>query len=758
MGKKKFNGDVGRTLLDTKYSFEEIPSGRRADAPNVLFIVLDDLGFAHLGCYGSNIDTPNIDRLASGGLRYNNFHTTAVCSATRASLLTGANHHSVGVASLVDMATGLDNGLGHVDSSYATLAEILHEYDYDTLACGKWHLANNEETTAAGPFDNWPLGKGFGRYYGYLQAMTNQWNPLLVQDNSLVSQPKAAAEGYHLSEDLTDHAIDFLSTQKNAHPDKPFFLYLAYGAMHAPHHAPKSYIDKYRGRFDEGWDVLREKWFENQKKLGIIPQNTVLNPRNEYVPAWDDLSDDQKKISARYMEAYAGMLDHVDEQIGRVIHYLEDINQLDNTVIVFLSDNGTSSEGGPDGRFNQLNGYDMVSSSDTTEEMLEKIDLIGSEYAYNHYPSGWANLGNTPFPWFKYWVHSGGVKDPMIIHYPDGIKDRGGIRSQYHHVIDIVPTILDIIGVKKPEIIKGVPQKPIQGKSLKYTFDHPSAESVRTKQYFELLGNRAIYKDGWKAVVNHTFNESFDEDKWELYHVDEDFSESNDVAEQYPQKLRELQDEFFIEAGKYGVFPQFLNNHLSGSDALAKSYGDALFFPAETREYHNIYRYFDLPKAPRTDGNSFAITARINRRAETESGVIYAAGDRFGGWSFYIKENQLRYTFNRGGKAQFNLHSEETLPVGRITVKLEVRILEEKNAQVQIFVENRQVGSLIINGYYGTTSGFGFNTIGANRYCAVSEEYESPFVFQGNIEYVKVHTADAKASTKEELDKFFAVD
>lgn len=755
MSKKKFTGRIGRTILDTQYSYEDMPTGRREDAPNVVYIVLDDTGFAHLGCYGSSINTPNIDQLASGGLRYNNFHTTAVCSATRASLLTGAFNHSVGVASLVEMTTGCENGAGHIHSSYATLAEILKEYDYDTFASGKWHLANADQVTAAGPFENWPLGKGFDRYYGFLQAMTNQWNPVLAQDNSLVPQPKSVKEGYHLSEDLTNHAIDFISTQKNAHPDKPFFLYLAYGAMHAPHHAPKEYIERYKGKFDEGWDVLRERWYENQKKLGIIPENTVLNPRNEYVPAWDDLSPDEKKVSARYMEAFAGMLTHVDEQIGRVVDYLKKIGQLDNTVIVLISDNGTSSEGGPHGRFNHNNGFDLVSDSDTTEEVLEKLDQIGSEYSYNHYPTGWANLGNTPFPWFKYWVHAGGVKDPMIVHYPDGIKDKGGIRSQYHHVSDITPTILDIIGVEKPEFIKGVSQKPFEGKSFKYTFNNPDAESTKTIQHYELLGNRAIYKDGWKAVVNHTFNRSFDEDKWELYNLKEDFSESSDLADQYPEKVRELQDDFLIQAGRYNVFPTYPNNHLSGPEAMAEMYSKHVV-PEETREYKYIYNYFDLPIQPNFENNSFAIKAIIKRQSEQEEGVIYSVGDRFGGWSIYIKDNRIHLAINAGGKKIYSLNGEKQLPVGSLTIKLKVRVEAGEEPLTQLYVEDALVGTLNVIPDAGGS--FGFHTIGANRFCPVTEDYESPFIFQGEIEYVKIHTAASETSTKEKLDEFFAID
>lgn len=755
--KKKFVGTVGRTIRDTDYKYETIPSKTPEGAPNIVYVVLDDLGFAQLGCYGSSIHTPNIDRLANGGLRYNNFHTTAICSSTRASLLTGANHHAVGCCATIEMVTGCPNGAGELDKGYGTLAEILKEYDYDTFACGKWHLTSWGALNQAGPFDSWPLGRGFDRYYGFLHAMMNQFNPILVQDNSFVEQPKTVEQGYHCSEDITDHAIDYISTQKNAHPDKPFFLYLAYGAMHAPHHAPKSYIEKYKGKFDAGWDVLRQQWFENQKKLGIIPQDAELTPRNEHVPAWDTLSEEQKKINARYMEAFAGMLEHTDEQIGRVIDYLEKIGELDNTMIVFLSDNGTSPEGGPGGRLNMNNACNMISNEDSVEETLEHLDDIGGPFTQNHYPVGWANLGNTPFQWYKTWVHSGGVKDPMIVHYPKLIKDKGGVRNQYHHVIDITPTVLDVIGVKKPESIKGVPQKDFHGKSFKYTFDAPDAADTRTVQYYEMLGNKGIYKNGWKAVTNHTFNDSFDEDEWELYHVEEDYSERYNVADKYPEKLRELQDEWLIEAGKYGVFPQHMNSHVGGPDAIAKLVGADRFIPGKVSEYKHIYRYFDLQESSGTNNNSYVLTITFNRTSKEQEGVLYSTGDRFGGWTTYIKDNTLHYTLNAGGKKEFKLQTGE-LPEGRVTIRQELRLKKEKKeASVSLYIGEEKAAELVIPNYNDST-GNSFETIGANRYVSVTEDYESPFIFQGDIEHVKIRTADSTVSTEELINAFMAID
>ncbi|MGN0600704.1 MAG: arylsulfatase [Oscillospiraceae bacterium] len=763
MSKKKFIGTIGRNIRETEYRYENIPDKTPKGAPNVIYIVLDDLGFSQLGCYGSSINTPNIDKLAANGLRYNNFHTTAICSATRASLLTGANHHSVGVNATIEMITGCPNGAGEVDKGYAYLSEILQEYGYDTFACGKWHLTSNGALNQAGPYDSWPLGRGFNRYYGFLHAMMNQYNPILIQDNSFVEQPKTADEGYHFSEDITDHAIDFISTQKNAYPDKPFFLYLAYGAMHAPHHAPKEYIDRYKGKFDKGWDVLREEWFANQKKLGIIPADTELNERNAYVPAWDSLNDDQKKVCARFMEAFAGMLEHTDAQIGRVTDYLEKIGELDNTLIVFISDNGASPEGGPEGHLNMNNACNIVSKDDTTEEALANLDKIGGPYTQNHYPVGWANLGNTPFQWYKTWVHSGGVKDPMIVSYPNGIEAKGAIRSQYHHVIDITPTVLDVIGIEKPEIIKGIPQKPMQGKSFKYSFDSDDREQERKIQYYEMLGNKGIYKNGWKAVTNHTFNDSFDEDEWELYHVETDFSEKNNVADKYPEKLRELQDEWLIEAGKYGVFPQHMNSHVGGPDAIDKLIGADRFVPGKVSEYKHIYKYFDLAERSNTQNNSFVLTIDFVRTDVKQQGVLFSTGDRFGGWSLYIKDNILTYTLNANGKTEHTVTAGE-VPIGRAEAKLEVKVIKDKanrhspkTAFVAVYINGEKKAEEKIDNYNDST-GNSFETIGANRYVSVTENYTSPFIFEGDIEYVKIKTPDSTVTTEELIDAFMAID
>lgn len=469
------------------------------------------------------------------------------------------------------------------------------------------------------------------------------------------------------------------------------------------------------------------------------------------------ISDVQKKVYARYMEAFAGMLEHTDAQIGRLTDYLEKIGQLEHTVIVLLSDNGATSEGGPSGRLNMNNGGNTVTITDTPEEALAQIDLIGSEYTQNSYPSGWSNLGNTPFQWYKTWSHAGGVKDPLIISYPEGIKARGSIRSQYHHVIDITPTILDIIGVEKPAIIKGIPQKPFHGTSMKYSFDNPNAEDTHTIQYFEMLGNRAIYKDGWRAVVNHTFNESFDEDVWELYHVAEDFSESRDVASEYPKKIQELKEDWLIEAGKYGVFPM----HNASCSRGGKSYdlGQKISFPERQYEYHYIDQYFELVDKPLLYGNSFSLRFDIERVSADEDGVLYSFGDRFGGFSLYIKDNHLKFAFSHSGKKLTTIQTGQELPIQKTVIKLNVRRWGETDALVSLYVNGAKAEEVLLRDYISVElMGNMYHVIGADRQVTVTDDYSGPFIFKGNIVYARIRSAETQISSEKILDDFFNVD
>ncbi|MFT8314364.1 MAG: arylsulfatase [Clostridium sp.] len=723
----EFEGIIRNTVKESvPYFPEEIRPPK--NSPNVVYIVLDDMGFAQLGCYGSNINTPNIDALAKGGLRYNNFHTTAICSATRASLLSGANHHSVGVGTVADFANGFPNSRGRVDNRYALVSEILKEVGYSTFALGKWHLAPNKQTSPAGPYDHWPLQRGFDKYCGFLSGMTNQWNPDLVQGNERIRQPKTAEEGYHLTEDLTDKAIEYIASQKSVAEDKPFFLYLAYGAMHSPHHAPKEFIDRYKGKFDEGWDALRERWYENQRKLGIIPEDAELTERNELAPAWDSLSIDEKKLYAKFMEVYAGFLEHTDYHIGRLIDYLREINQLDNTVVVLISDNGASAEGGPHGRINQYKSM-SVYPVETIDFNLENVDKLGTPFAFNHYPLGWANLGNVPFKWYKVWVHSGGVRDPLIIHYPQGIKDKGGIRNQYHHVIDITPTILDIIGIQKPKTIKGFVQKPFHGVSLKYTFDSSQKKTKKRIQYYEQLGHRAIWSEGWKAVANHFYNDNYEDDIWELYNTEEDFSENHDLAKKYPEKLKELINLWWLEAGKYGVLPLAdFNFHKIKKRLVKPSAAGAFTFYGGSKPLSNS-------TAPVVADRSYEIIANVTRNSSEDDGVIVASGGRFGGYSLYIKDNKLKYHYNYVGEKRYSIISDFHVPVGELELKFKFEKTGQDVGIGKLFINDKEVGSATIKDTSGNVN-LDLFSIGSNEMTPVTEEYKVPFEFKGRIQKV----------------------
>lgn len=762
MRQEKFIGERGYTMEDTRYQYkvtDRTPEG----APNVVYIVMDDMGFSHLGCYGSNIHTPNLDRLAAEGLRFNNFHTTAICSATRASLLTGLNHHSAGIASLTELMTGCDNACGHIRKDAATIAEILKEYDYSTYAVGKWHLIDVSEQTEAGPYDNWPLGKGFDRYYGFLNSQMNQFRPRLIQDNGRVEPPKTPEEGYHFSEDMTDKAIQFIFHQKVVFPEKPFFLYMAFGAMHAPHQAPKKYIEKYKGSFDEGWDVFRERWFARQKQLGIIPENTDLTERNPFVKPWTELSEKERAVASRFMEAFAGMLEHTDEQIGRLLAYLEETGELDNTVIVFLSDNGASAEGGLFGTYNEFDGNATNGTDGGTEKidfLYEHLDDIGTEKSFNHYPQGWANAGNTPFPWYKMWTYSGGVKDAMIVRYPKLIKDPGAIRKQYHHVSDVTPTILDIIGIEKPEYIKGVHQQPLQGISFKYALEDGNAVDQKHVQYYEMIGNRAIYKDGWKAIVNHFQNKTggtFEGDEWELYHVAEDFSEAHNVADEYPDKVKELERTWLTEAAKYNVFPM-VNGVMYGAPEEAVKLYSTIRTLERLESYQNIVEPFDLIRSmlSKLDSRSHAVKVKLFRERKEQQGVIICSGNYHGGFSLYILNNRLVYARNNGNESWQRVETEE-LPAGDVEVEYRLKLRKDLTAKVQLCINGKLSAALDLGSILSSVDFV--STVGANRDSSViPQDYQIPFAFEGKLKQVDLYVEGITTTIEKELEEYWAAD
>ena len=497
---EKFGGVIGRYASESKGAWPT-PITAREGAPNVVYIVLDDVGYGQIGCFGGLIDTPNLDRLANNGLRYGNFHTTALCSPTRACLLTGRNHHANAMASVVETAVGFPGYNGEIPFENGFLSEILTPHGYAAYAVGKWHLTPHMEMNMGARRDRWPLGRGFERFYGFMGGDTNQWHPDLCEDNHQIEPPRTPEEGYHLTEDLTDKAIEFLSDLRNTAPDKPFFLYFCTGAGHAPHHAPQEWIDKYRGRFDMGWEKARDEVIARQKAMGVIPADTELTARPPWIAEWETLSADEKRLYARMMEVYAGFISHTDHHIGRLLDFIDTIGEMDNTIVVAISDNGASSEGGPHGSLNEALFFNRVPES--LEENLARIDELGSPTTFNHYPFGWTWAGNTPFQRWKREVHEGGVADPCIVHWPKGLEAKGEVRRQYVHAVDITPTVLDALGITPPAAIKGVTQSAMQGTSFRHTLADAAAASAHETQYYEMLGNRALYHRGWKAVTYH---------------------------------------------------------------------------------------------------------------------------------------------------------------------------------------------------------------------------------------------------------------
>ncbi len=722
-GKEAFEGRIGRTHEDSEPWWPEEPRPPKA-SPNVVIILLDDTGFAHFGCYGSSIDTPNIDNLASNGLRFTGFHTTALCSPSRACLLTGRNHHPVGMRALSNFDTGYPNMRGAVTNHAATLAEMLREFGYATFAAGKWHLAPMRDASAAGPYDQWPLQRGFDRYYGFLQGETDQFHPELTHDNHPIEPPPPPEGGYHVSEDLVDRSIGFLRDLKAVRPDRPFFLYLAFGATHAPHQAPREYLEKYRGRFDAGWDRVREQWFERQKELGIVPQGTELAPRNPGVRPWEELSENQKRFALRLQEAFAGFLDHTDEQIGRLVASLAELGELDDTLVFLLSDNGASQEGGPDGVMDEFKYFNAV--PEDIDTVLQRLDDIGGPHSHTNYPWGWAQAGNTPLKWYKQNTFGGGVRDPLIIHWRNRIKDRGGIRHQFHHVTDIVPTVLEELGIDPPTSVRGYRQMPIHGTSMSYALDDADAPSRKQVQYFEMFGHRGIWLDGWKAVSYHRRGAPYDDDEWELYHLEEDFSETRNLAIERPDKLRELIDRWWVEAGKHDVLPlDDRNVELFGGTPRPGT-------PHAQREY--VYRppisHLPADASPRLGGRSWQITAEIERPDDQCEGVLVAQGTYNTGFSFYVKENRLVFDYN-----YFTQHtrvtSEIDLPIGRCQAGVRF-VRRDRSAEVTLVIDGAVAGRAHVPQILRMLGSTGLD-VGRDSLSPVTDDYEAPFEFTGRI-------------------------
>ncbi len=730
---------------DTEMSQPQRPP---QDAPNVVVILLDDLGFAQFGCYGSDISTPTIDRLASGGLRYNRFHVTALCSPTRAALLTGRNHHAVGMGFLADLPTTHPGYSAHIPRSAATLPRILRDSGWSTLATGKWHLVPRGERGGAGPFSQWPLGLGFERYYGFLRGDANQWAPELDRDNSFVEPPARPDEGYHLTEDLADEAIRMVLSQQASAPGKPFFLYFTPGAMHSPHHVERSWADAYAGKFDAGWDSWRDDLFARQVKSGVVPASTTLTPRPPWVPAWEDLSADERRLYARMHEVYAGFLSHTDAQIGRLVDTLERIGVLDNTLILLMSDNGASAEGGVSGTVNEHRFTHRV--RDDLTENLEQLDEWGGPRTYPHYAWGWAWAGNTPFRLWKRYTWLGGTRVPFIAHWPRTIREGGGVRGQFAHAIDVLPTVLDACGVSAPEFVDGIAQQPIQGASLLPSFTDPGAPNPRSVQYFEMMGSRAIFADGWKATTDHvpvgvmdedlllTGSRDFESDHWALFRLDEDFSESHDLAADHPEIIEQLKEQWANEAAANNVLP--LLDSLIGrlSAAASPQYPVGL----EVTLYPQAGPVLD-EALPMLAGGGH-ILADVEVAPDTPRGVLFAIGDRNGGLAAYVVDGSLNVAVALPS-GPLHLRCEQRLPSGRHLVGCVLRLVSGGVA-VDAVVDNTVIAStttehsLPFIWQHGGTH----LTLGYDRGLPVSDDYQPPFAWNGSLHAVHVQAGQAE--------------
>jgi arylsulfatase A-like enzyme len=731
-----FGGVIGRYYDESTPWWPPI---RRpaADTPNVVLVVLDDVGFAQLGCFGSDIETPALDNLAANGLRYRNFHTTALCSPTRACLLTGRNHHSNGMGRVIELATGFPGYNATIPRSNAMLSEIVVPHGFAAYAVGKWHLAPDNDCNLAASRRQWPLGRGFERFYGFMGGETHQFAPALVHDNHFVDQPRSFEDGYHLTEDLTDRAIEYVADLRNVDPAKPFFLYFATGACHSPHQAPAEWVERYRGRFDEGWDVWRDRTLSRQLENRVLAPGTELSPRPDWVPGWADLSDDKRRLYARYMEAFAGYLSHTDHHLGRLFDFLRQTDDFDNTVVLILSDNGASSEGGPHGSVNDVRLWNVAPQG--RDEALARIDEIGGPRMHNNYPWGWTVAGNTPFRRWKREVHEGGVADPLIVHWPQGIPDPGAVRTQYVHAIDVLPTVLDVIGLDAPDEVDGVPQRPIEGVSFAETLRTADAPDRHETQYYEMFGCRAIYHRGFKAVTYHEMYAAqtppgFDGDTWELYDVTVDPSECHDLATERPELLQELIGQWWAEAERYQVLP--LDDRPLSELVLERPTG----LPERSRYVYHPAGMVPESAAARLYNRSHRITADVEVGGEPVTGVLASQGNVLGGWVLFLQDGQLTYVHNYVGLTEHRLSAPVSLPPGHHRLGFEFTRTDDNAGTGEISVD----GSVVASGPIAPFTSMRFSltgaglTIGYGASSPVCEEILPPGRFTGRLDRVIV--------------------
>jgi arylsulfatase A-like enzyme len=753
-----YEGTLPLDAKDPEATFPPIePLRPPTGAPNVLIVLIDDAGFGSSSAFGGPCQTPTAERLAADGLKFNRFHTTALCSPTRAALLAGRNHHTVGMGGITELATSAPGYNSIRPNTCAPLAETLKLNGYSTAQLGKCHEVPVWETSPLGPFDSWPSGGGgFEYFYGFIAGETNQYYPALYDGTAPIEPEKTPEEGYHLTEDMTDKAITWIRQQKALMPDKPFFVYFAPGATHAPHHVPPEWSAKYRGKFDQGWDQLREETFARQKELGVIPQDAELTARHEDIPAWDDMAEDLKPVLARQMEVYAGFMEHTDHHVGRLVDALEDLGILEDTLVYYIiGDNGASAEGTINGSFNEICCLNGAAALETTEFVVSKMAKFGTPEAYNHYAVGWAHAMDTPYQWTKQVAsHWGGTRNGTIVHWPNAIKARGEVRSQFHHVIDVAPTVLDAAGLPEPTWVHGVEQRPIEGVSMRYAFDDAAAAERRETQYFEMFCNRGIYHQGWTAVTRHSTPwvmaaqlPPFDDDVWELYDTNTDWSQAHDLAAEMPDKLADLQALWLEEARKYNVLPlddrrvERFNSDLAGRPLLIKGNSQLLFGGMGRLGENAVLN---------TKNKSHSITAEVELAAEGAEGVIVAQGGAYAGWSLYAKDGKPKYCYNLFGLRRFHVEGDSQIPAGTHQVRMEFAYDGGglgKGAAVTLYVDGEQVGEGRVEGTVPMMfSGDETCDVGSDTASPVSEDYTSEGSrFTGAVNWVQIDIDEAAA-------------
>jgi arylsulfatase len=729
-----FGGTIGR-YHDESTAWWPDPERALPDSPNVVVILLDDVGFAQLGCFGSDIATPTFDALADGGLRYTNFHTTALCSPTRSCVMTGRNHHSNGMGRVIEIASGFPGYNAKIPYANGFLSEMLVEQGYSTFAIGKWHLTPEDELHAGASRSRWPLGRGFERFYGFMSGETHQFVPNLIHDNHYVDPPQTPEEGYHLTSDLVDRAIDCVRDLRVGDPDKPFFLYFATGACHSPHQSPRQWIERYRGSFDDGWDDWRRATLERQIASGVLPVGTELSPRPDWVPAWDSLSADERRLYARYMEAFAGFLSHTDHEIGRLVEFLRVTGDLDNTILCVLSDNGASSEGGPTGSMNDVRAWNGVPTP--MEEALAHIDEIGGPLWHNNYPWGWTIAGNTPFRRWKREVHEGGVADPLIVHWPKRIPEPG-FRRQYVHAVDFVPTVLEAAGLDAPESIGGIAQRPIEGVSFLSSVGDPEAPDQHTTQYYEMFGCRALYHEGWKAVTYHPIMQTdpgIDEDVWELYDMRQDPTECHDLAGQEPERLRHMVDLWWDEARRCQVLPL-------DPRPLPALVGERKLSVRDRERYVYYPGAAQVPElmAVNVKNRTHRVTARVDLLEDGAAGVLLSQGSRLGGWCLYVRDRRLHYVHNRAGTEPDRLSGAISVQAGPHVWAFEFTKTAEHRGTARLVADGTVIAETDIAKF--TTGRFSLTgagiTCGYSNGLPVADGIEAPFRFGGGLATVTV--------------------